>query len=175
MGFALYSYGQWWRSREKITASAAVTAGLFSLRMCTNLNRPKPFLFKSNALDHWLFLYNYSQQEKDWKTSFSLPEFDHFIKWLLAGLLSWEDPCIKLIFLKKRQQEEEREIMYPRQHIDFFCMPLIISQVSLALLNGISGIASCTFKWAAISIFKHFTLLLFNRQIWNVSWEMQVT
>lgn len=51
-GFALCSYGQWWTSRGKITAGAAVTAVLFSLRMCTNLNRPKPLIFKSNALDH---------------------------------------------------------------------------------------------------------------------------
>lgn len=36
--------------------------------------------------------------------------------------------------------------MYQRQQIDFFSMPLIISQVDLALQNGTSGIAPCTFK-----------------------------
>ena len=41
------------------------------------------------------FMY-YSQLEEDWKTSFSLPGFDRLIKWLLARLLDWEDPCIKL-------------------------------------------------------------------------------
>jgi len=51
---------------------------------------------------------DYSQLEKDWKTSFSLPGFDHLIKWLLGRLLEWEEPRVKLWVCWRRDSRRRR-------------------------------------------------------------------